>query len=106
MGCPEGGRRRLHGEDMELQFGAWLKAGSSGRRVEKGWERMKGESLEKRGSGQWWKEGWGREARKAKRESNNKLGEDSLNEMDGNSVSYASNFNEHIPNGPHFLLEK
>ena len=101
MGCPEGGRRRLHGEEMELQFGTWLRAGSPGRQVKR-WERMKGESLEKGASGWWRKEGRGEEAREASRERNSKSSEDSWTATDGNSVSYAANFNEHISNGPSF----
>lgn len=96
-GCQEGGRRRMHGDESDMQFGSWLRAGSPSRRHERGWGHTGGESSGTETPPQWRSEGRGREAREARPGDSGKSGGESQSGTDGNSVGYAFNLNGDIP---------
>jgi hypothetical protein len=102
IGCPDSGRRSRHGEEMEMQFGVWLRAGYQGPWQERGRGRTTGDSSEKGISSRWRNDGRGKVARETEHDCSSNSDEDSQNEMDGNSVSYAPQLNEHFSNGPFF----
>ncbi|XP_059458415.1 uncharacterized protein LOC132188014 [Corylus avellana] len=96
-GCQEGARKIMHGDEFEMQFGPWLRAGSPSRRQERGWGRTGGESSGTESPSLWRSEGQGREAREVKPGNRGKSGGESQSETDGTSVGYASNLKGDIP---------